>query len=276
MDDYLSNKLDPGARAAFEEKLKTDPNLKSEFELQQQFIEGIKNARIAELKTIMNNIAIPPASTGASVVAKVVLFAAVAGVIGTGLYYFLDQPEKTETPVIESIDSRPDTQEEPDVTRPSDNSADVPREPASAGQKPVDVPEPVDRQVDETSPQAQAPAPQIEVFDPSEEMEEDNSPVPIVENPTRLNHNPAIEVVIENSNKKYDFHYQFRDGKLFLYGPIEKDLYEILEIFSEDRRTMFLYLDGKYYFLKTNSEKLTPLRAIEDDTLIRKLDEYRN
>jgi hypothetical protein len=90
-----------------------------------------------------------------------------------------------------------------------------------------------------------------------------------------LHTSPSIAVEIDTKNKKYDFHYQFKDGKLFLYGPFENDLYEILEFFSDDKRTMFLFYQENFYLLKDDNEKLKPLGAIQDPSLIKKLKDYR-
>jgi hypothetical protein len=78
------------------------------------------------------------------------------------------------------------------------------------------------------------------------------------------------------TNKKYNYHYQFKDGKLFLYGPFEKELYEIMEFFNEEKRTLFLYHNENYYLLKDNSTSLKPLNPIQDTELLNKLKEYRN
>ena len=86
---------------------------------------------------------------------------------------------------------------------------------------------------------------------------------------------PSIAVEVDSENKKYDFHYQFAQDKLVLYGPFEKNLYEIMEFISEDKRTVFLYYQDRFYFLKDDTEKLKPLGAIQDPALIKKLKEYR-
>src|SRR5687768_16764423 len=89
LDDYLANRLGEQEKSAFEQKLNTDPDLKSEYELQQQLINGIKKARVAELKAMMGKIPVPAgSSTGTAIGAKIALWAAVVGVVGTGLYFY--------------------------------------------------------------------------------------------------------------------------------------------------------------------------------------------
>src|SRR6476620_8526902 len=97
LDDYLSNRLDAQERIEFENKLTQDPGLKSELELQQQFVAGIKKARIAELKSMLNNVPIPPATTGAAAGAKIAIAVVVAALVGTSIYYYFDQNQGKET-----------------------------------------------------------------------------------------------------------------------------------------------------------------------------------
>ena len=277
LDDYLSNRLDPDSRAAFEDKLKTDPTLQNELELQQQFIRGIRNARVAELKSMMNNIPVPPASTGAGIAAKVAIFTAVTGVVGMSLYFYLaaDSNESAPTREVEQVEPTITEEIPEEADKAGDQSAVVPKETSSAGQRPVTVPPPVEDKAE--VPLSEPAQPKVEVYDPSEETEDEGSVLTEIEGkPGTWSHRPTIDVVVDAAQKKYDFHYQFKDGKLFLYGSLQKDLYEILEIFSDEKRTMFLYHEHQYYLLKDGSEKITPLNPIEDPTLIKKLNEYRN
>jgi hypothetical protein len=81
---------------------------------------------------------------------------------------------------------------------------------------------------------------------------------------------------VKNDDNKYDFNYQFKEGRLVLFGPFEKNLYEILEIFSEDKRTVFLYYKKNYYLLRDDNENVRELEPITDQALIRKIKEYQS
>ena len=279
LDDYLANRLDENARAAFEQKLNTDFDLKHEYELQQQFIEGIKKARIAQLKSMMNNVPVPSLQPNATALAgKVVLWSVVIGIVGTGLYYYLNQDqgkEKTQETKIEDTLEKSSPVTESEAVKPHENAPVVSGEPSSSEQKPMESPKAIKRQ--QTVESQDIKDPQIDVFDPSEETDEtqpsrqgNEAIIPRVDNI------PSFEVSVDSENKKYNFHYQFKDGKLLLYGPFEKNLYEILEFFSEEKRTIFLFYKEDYYLLKDGNEKLSPLTPIQDVSLIKKLKEYRN
>jgi hypothetical protein len=283
LDDYLANRLDASERSAFEQKLNTDPALKSEYILQEQFVNGIKKARVAELKAMMNNVPVPSLQNNAGAMAgKVVLWTVLVGLVGSGLYLYFnrqDQPKSSEsTPkniIVEPEqkaegDTEAVTEEQP---QQHDDGAVVAEEPASSEQKPTQSPKPPKRSATEKQ---KVKEPAIDVFDPTKEAESESSS-PRIDGPIgNVNPNPSIEVSVDSENKKYNFHYQFRDGKLLLYGPFEKGLYEIMEFFSEDKRTIFLFYKENFYLLKDDSNKLKNLNVIEDQVLVKKLKEYRN
>lgn len=287
LDNYLAHKLGAEERSAFEQKLNTDPDLKSEFELQQQFINGIKKARMGELKTMLNNIPVPAAPTsGAAVGAKVAMWAVAVGVIGTGLYFYFDD-EKQLSPASEI-----QTQQEPDQSvksnlpedktqSESENSNEeapvVSEEPSSSEQKPVQSPKAIKKNDPGADQSSQEP--KLDVYDPTKETEENPSQSGNANNVISKERNaPSIAVEVDTENKKYNFHYQFKQGKLILYGPFEKNLYEIMEFFADDKRTLFLYYNDQYFLLKeeTGNGSVKPLAAIQDQELLKKLKEYRH
>jgi hypothetical protein len=280
LDDYLANRLDEKARAAFEQKLAIDPNLKSEFELQQEFVKGIKKVRAAEIKAMLNTVPVPaiPAQ-GTALTIKVAILTAVVGIVGTGLFLYLKQPDKTiETPETK-IEQQPKLEENtPDIPSNEESklhevSPVVSEEGSSSEEAPVELPKAVRKN---KTKKEESVKDRIKVFDPTKEENHDQSSQEGHHStlPQAMVSNMVVE--IDSENKKYSFHYQFKEGRLFLYGPFEKNLYEILEFFSEDKRTLFLFYKEEYYLLKDDSEKLKPLNPIQDTTLLKKLKESRN
>ena len=282
LDDYLGNRMDETSRAAFEQKINADQSLKGELELQQQMIAGIKKARITELKSMLNTVPVPAGqTTGVAVGTKVTLWVAVAGLIATGVYLYVNKDSKeVVVPTTETI--TPESDEVPDQ---NDNEANenaptkgthedspvVSSQESSSERKPVAPPKPGKKAI--TTEESR----KIEVYDPSKELEENTTDqVNEMLNQSHASVTPSVAVEIDSENKKYNFHYQFKDGKLFLYGPFEKDVYEIMEFFNEEKRTLFLYYNEHYYLLKDNSTSLKPLNAIQDAELLNKLKEYRN
>jgi hypothetical protein len=274
LDDYLTNRLSEGEKVAFEQKLKADPDLLGELNFQKSLIKGIQQARISELKAVLNNTPVPPPSFGGAVVGKIVASAVVTGLVGTGLYYFFNQESSsTQTETTQSVITPEEKQEDaasenvivPSTEENNSASQETTTEPSAAEQKSEGA---------ETKPA-------LDVYDPSAEddagekdSQEGNTSIKEETGPNEAN--VSIPVDIDRENKKYTFHYQFTGDRLHLFGPFEKNLYEIMEFFSGDKRTVFLYYKDSYYLLKENNKQVEPLDPIEDPALLKKLREYRN
>ena len=293
LDQYISNRLTAQDKAAFEKKLASDNALKNEFRIQQSIVEKIRAARVSELKTMFNSIPVSSMETGTAPIAKVVLWVAVAGAVGVGTYLFLkDDASETQTATSQeqvtneippSIESEPQStpkQESPAVgqnenTPSATNEQETPATtPSENGNEAGATPSASDKLKSEE--ESKAPAP-IDVFDPTEEANETRSntnPEEKISESSPL-HKSSIVVETDNTNKNYTFHYQFKNGKLYLYGAFEKNLYEIMEFFSDNKRTVFLYYKDSYYLLNEENETVKPLAPINDPTLIKKLRDYR-
>lgn len=288
LDQYVSNRLAAQDRTAFEKKLAVDTSLRQELQIQQRVVEKIREARASELKTMFNSIPTSALETGgASVGTKIALWAAVATVVGAGVYFYsvsdnngtfqdlsrqeevTDQAPQTTEPA----ESPAATDEQPPVTqeeKPSDNAVTPP---AENKEEASDTPQSQNDIKSEES--AKSPAP-LDVFDPTEEEKQSSdakSPAGVTES-TPL-HKSSIAVEFDSDNKRYDFHYQFKNGKLLMYGTFEKNLYEIMEFFSDNKRTVFLYYKDNYYLLNEETDDVKPLTAINDPLLLKKLKDYR-
>ena len=284
LDQYVTNRLTAQDKAAFEKKLAADNALKSEYQFQQKMVEKLREARVKELKTMFNNV---PASAlepgGTSVVTQVALWVAVVGAVGTGVYFFLnnedkaaDQPvakqEETITQTPQASESQQETpvQDAPVTATPEQSE---PVTPAVEDKKEENISQ-AENDV-KKSEEPKSPAP-MDVFDPTEEAEKTSASKPeekVLES-APLNKS-SIVVETDSNNKKYNFHYQVKNGKLYLYGTFEKNLYEIMEFFSGNKRTMFLFYKDNYYLLSEENETIKPLAPINDPTLVQKLKDYR-
>lgn len=269
MDDYLANRTSDADKVSFEKKLDADPALKSEFNSQQSVIEGIKKARVAELKNIMNNTPIPPAAGTSAIVTKVAAWVITLGIVGFGVYWFSQEEDQPTKEVTEEINP----------VLPQENEVEVVENQQTPVAEPVETEAETLTKKEEKSkvnkPKT-AKKPELEVYDPTNEAREDqitDAIDPII--PGAKQKVSTLIVVTDSTQKKYDFHYQFRDGKLVLMGSFDATLYEILEFFTDDKRTMFLYYTGEYYLLDESKTKPTPLTSITDQQLLKKLEMYR-
>ena len=274
VDQYLGNRLTGPEKSAFERKLETDTELRNEFSFQQKVVDSIRQARVAELKNMLNDIPVSSIPTeGASLLPKIGLWVVATAVIGTGLYFYLNQQDSTvvqpvkveaindETPANPKKDDEPKEeiviQPKPDESSKLNNKVKTPAATADV-KKPQD--EPVKPAV-------------LDVYDPTEETAKAGE--------LETEHNKgkdttAPSILVETlADSKYNFHYQFKDNKLYLYGSFEKNLYEIMEFFSNNKHTMFLFYKENYYLLNEEDEKVKPLAPIKDPTLLEKLKDYR-
>ena len=285
LDEYAGNRLNPQERAAFEKQLESDAELKNELSLQREIVEGIKTARKAELKSMLNNVPVSSIPTeGMSVAAKIGLWVIVAGLVSTGLYFYLNQEENS---VVQPAITNEITEEntENTVVDESKPAAEADKAAQPNQETPVQSqPKVAEKQTAETpAPKTSTPAavdeqPAVEpstldVFDPSEDAENAEQAAAEEIGP-KVSTKSSIAVETE-VDKRYNFHYQFRDNKLFLYGSFEKNFYEIMEFFSNNKRTMFLFYKDNYYLLSDSDQKVKPLSPINDAALLKKLRDYR-
>jgi hypothetical protein len=289
LDRYIANGLKGEEKAAFEQQLNADPDLSREYTLQQSIAEGIRQTRRVQLKAMLNAIPVPAATGGEAVLAKTLAGLLVAGAIGAGVYLYL-KPSNDSAATAQQESPATETQPESVVTSDTAPVTETPAAPLAQQHETVTTPAPTEqapatsktaRSKDTAATVPQEPAmakPNVTVFDPSEEggntaPHEDGSLRDSSTEPK--NAKSKIEVRTDNNNKKYTFHYQFKEGKLYLYGSFEKNLYEIMEFFSDNKRTVFLFYKESYYLLNEESEKIRPLTPINDPVLLKKLTDYR-
>jgi outer membrane biosynthesis protein TonB len=271
LDDYLSGRMDAEGRASFEGKLNADTELQQAHDLQSQLIEGIRQARISELKALLNNTPVPAISTGSTLL-KAGAWVLVAAAAATGVYYWLgnNDPLPADTPVVSApADSEPSTDQSQEPTVATQQP-----EPHETAQPKTET----ENKSSESEASKPVKKPDVRPYEPTSESDDSrpDNVVPQVDNNTE---SPVVastvEVEIDNSSRKLDFHYQFRDNKLILFGTFEKDLYTILEFFHENKRTVFLNYNSSYYLLDESKDKPTPLKAVTDPALLQKLKEFR-
>lgn len=277
LDDYISNRLTGADKEYIERKLEQDPDLRSEYAVQKQIATALRNVRAAELKQMLNNIPVPPVNgpvSGLTKIAGAVIVALASLSIG---YYFWQSGIQRPTPG-SSLTEQPaepapsvESEQVPEVI--SDDAKPVVKEPERTS-KPNSAAKTDDKQV-----AAQKNTSRINVFDPSSDEETPADPVipeANVSNGAQATMKASQMVVeTENTDKKYSFHYQVKDGKLILYGPFEENFYEILEFIASEKRTVFLFYRDSYYLLNIQAEKITPLVAVNDPELLSKLRQYR-
>ena len=277
----------------FEHQLAHDPELESSFQFQKEIVETLRESRRMELKNMLNQISVGSSgSTSSGLFGKIAAGVAIVSLIGMGSYYLLNiNSEQTtaqstsEQTTEELLLNREPAQNEGIAALDEDQTIDEQTQPhAEAG---IEEP-PVEETLETVAGNAETAVPVVEEpnFEKPEALDEfgveeasaDEISVPETystakkESLTKSN----IEVLTDNTKKKYSFHYQFSGERLYLYGSFDKDLYEILEFNSDNKRTVFLYYRNKYYPIFSDTKKITPLEELDEKQLVEKLDNIRN
>lgn len=259
LDDYLTNRLSEGDRIAFERRLTADPDLRNEFSLQQRLVDGIREARRAELKSMLNRVEIPAADTGNSLSTKIALGTAATLIAGAAAYWFLrDEAIPVETkssPAQEEI-----------VTEQSSTET----EPSAKVQRPGTATD------DQVSPDVQ---PQVETDKNQTSAGTEHSKPSLAKKPEPLSaptgpsaiSPSSVAVEVEASDSRYSFHYQFENEKLRLFGPFEKGQYKVIELASSEKRLLFLAYRDRYYALAKEQGEVRALIPVEDPNLLQRL-----
>jgi hypothetical protein len=285
LDDYISNRLHGQEREAFEDKLNQDPDLKAEYNVQARIAESLRKARAVELKNLLNNIptsAIPV--DGSSNLLRYSAGAVIVAAIAIAIYFGSSQNDESQK--VSSPEITADTaikKEEPiqaEQITPSDEPV-VPAEEAApkTSESKKSVSPLKDTQTSTSTNKETSPTPStVDVYDPSNENDGSTAEVPsaVNETPVVRAEPSKMPVEVDDSNRKYNFHYRLTDGKLVLYGAFDKDLYEILEFITEEKHTVFLFYKNNYYLLDESNKNIKALTPVTDRVLLQKLKEYRS
>ena len=297
IERYLAQSLPEKERILFEQALASDPALHKEFLLQKDIIEGIQNHRRAELKDRLDQITPPPfwnpflqygaLKTGIAITGILIIGAA-AFWFGTGAkepgssrdlaVSTADALRVAELPAIAPETSTTET-EAADLAVAEEPVAEVVEEtPAVASAKRDATP---DNKESESEKAVAEAAPPREITKPNvianfdEEVVGAEDPDTDAELPELgasevVSDIDALEVATKES-KRYAFHYQFFNNKLYLYGDFEQIPYEILELNHLSGKTHYLYYKDTYYPIAQNVQDISPLVPIDDEDIIREL-----
>ncbi len=268
IEKYVTGQLQGPEKEAFELQLQTEPSLQVDVALQKQIIEGIKSARVKELKAILNQVPVTGLMQSGISTVKIITGTITAGVIFIGaIFYFKPWQKEIVTPVV--VNEVPSVQKNTKIEV-------APSEPKE------DVTSSVSTEVNKEAKKKLSPSkkqktvqPKIEVVDPTNELvKEPSRDQEKLAKPHSVIVTSRIGVEINSSSAKYSFHYQFLQGKLILYGIFDNGLYEIIEV-NGDTHSIFLYYKDNYYLLNEKQSAITPLTTIKDLELVKRLKEYR-
>ncbi|MEM7551771.1 MAG: hypothetical protein AAF363_18970 [Bacteroidota bacterium] len=285
LDAYLRGDLDENSKSNFLNEVNQNPELQSKISFEKQLVEGIKEARVLEIKKNLSSIPVSyqPGFWESVGSAKVAISSGiVVGLLGISAYIFLpdDDTVLKESDLVDVTE----IQELNDISNSvTDSDNIIVENNTSQNTDSKGVTEDID---DEIVPKVEfAPINdikisveaesnnEVETFDPSILEPEDNFISPSSSDLKNVEKDESHKTLYESTtieridDGEHDFHYQFYNKKLFLYGSFSKSPYEIIELNSEEGRQYFLYYDHDFYPLDRDRDEIGELKALRDSSL---------
>lgn len=262
LDDYLTNRLSEQDRSAFEQRLQSDPDLQQEYALQKRVIQGIKDARVAQLKSMLNQVPVPSAAGNA--IASKVLFGTVVAIViaAAALWFYRHEP---------SAPKQPQRQSEQKSTTPD-------QEPANTGKLPEKESLPSitqDAHVQESDRNQTSAGTEHSKPSLAKRPDPVSGPAGNTTDRDEKAADAVASVVIIDTNAGYTYHYGFNNGNLTLYGPFEEGSYEIVTVETGAKSVVSLYHQEKYHVLDETAGEIRSLKPVTDSDLLGKLEKQR-
>jgi hypothetical protein len=278
---YLEGGMTGSEQYIFEDQLTSDPLLKTEFEHQNEIVNGLKEFRKTQLKTRLNNLTVGPGIIGVlsqSVSMKTLSYVVTSILIGAGSYYYFNGPRKPKAVNLSYVESRLDfLLPESDY---SNNAVDL----SYKYNQNTDLTEWIIEEETKKNGEAEEQTNKISLIDFSvpevhDDVSTDDPPEPeqilekaVARSESFVAAGEFSKVDIENVvNNRYKFHYKLDNNKLYLYGKFEASPYEIIEINSFQSKKLFFYYNRNYFKLNQNVNDISPLLKIENPEIITEL-----
>ncbi|MEM6525108.1 MAG: hypothetical protein AAF693_14995 [Bacteroidota bacterium] len=281
IDAYLRDEMDSSQKSAFEEQMASDPKLQGEFEFQKKVVSGIAEVRKLELKAMLDKVIITGGVAESVTLGKVAAGLLMIGAVGWGIYYF-NQPSKSGEfiPVAKEAEN-PEELIIFDGQNSRIEKKRAPNETGEDGEGNVTSSEKIEPSSSQNL-QTNASEPQINKPELLTDFSGDTNASDSLLAPGstavagEAEEISSIDVSVDNTKKKFTFHYQFKNGRLFLYGDFSSDLYEILEFNTNNERALFLFYKGKFYDLNDDYDRIMELKTVKNKTLVSKLEKARS
>jgi hypothetical protein len=278
---YLEGGMTGSEQYIFEDQLTSDPLLKTEFEHQNEIVNGLKEFRKTQLKTRLNNLTVGPGIIGVlsqSVSMKTLSYVVTSILIGAGSYYYFNSPRKPKAVNLSYVESRLDFLL-PEIDY-SNNAVDL----SYKYNQNTDLTEWIIEEETKKNGEAEEQTNKISLIDFSvpevhDDVSTDDPPEPeqilekaVARSESFVAAGEFSKVDIENVvNNRYKFHYKLDNNKLYLYGKFEASPYEIIEINSFQSKKLFFYYNRNYFKLNQNVNDISPLLKIENPEIITEL-----
>ncbi len=274
IEAYLLDRLEPDQKIAFETAMSRDPLLAREVSVEQDTLQAIRQYRKAELKARLDAIEIPKSQwkDAGKIAASILLLS----ILGIGAYVLIPsapENEKLPQPILEvSV---------PEAARPVE-TVSSPEKIEKTDLPPVDGKTAANIK-EHVSGQHIAPlVSQPDVVAKTPDMNDSFLIEEGIDKQVTLP-NPDIAKVVDTKEKlsvdlidqEGPTRYKYYNNKVFLYGALNSEPYEILELNSNLGKELYLYFKGAFYKLNANTYDASNLDAITDLELKNQLEQLR-
>ena len=274
VEAYFNNELNSSDKSEFLNEMESDTELKSEYNFQNEIINGIKDARKAELKAMLNRVPITSVSTATTGLYKIFAGSVATILLGTASWYYFTTTEQVE------LSNQTEVVKDYTENKVAENNISKTEDLQKTTNTPI-LEEGAKESTEQVTERKEVPSaintpvlPNSENDFESQSLPEENLEIPSDLSSASINLNSKVDVKIV-MKKKYDFHYQFSHSKLVLYGEFEEGLFEVLELNKEDNVEVYLYYKSNFYYILNNTNSISPLKPVSDKNLKLKLEGLR-
>lgn len=278
IESYFEGSISPTDKSMLEARIKSDPLVKAEFNLQQNIINGISQVRKQELKTRLASISLPTHTGILTGSGAKWLAGTVAGVtiFGSILYWSLISFNESIKPI--------DLQFNQEISFNKESLAVLPKpitladhgankqvaktttiaEPATIAKREILEKEEIAGKTATVEPQSLMSYEDDKVFANRTEDNLEN----IASRDVAHNRADKTEIVFLDAIEDLgSYHYRYYNSKLYLYGNFKEIPYQIIEINDRGKKQLFLSHNEEVFIIKDNTIDITELKKLEDEIL---------
>ena len=275
IEAYFEGSISPREKVMLDAKIKSDPLVKAEFDLQQNIVKGISSARKLELKSRLASIDLP-STTGILTGSGVKWLAGtVAGVtiFGSVLYWSLISFDNNIKPIDIKLNQEIAFAERSFVSFPEL----VEKEFEAKNTETTFIKSPVAEKViedeavvEEKDATAKVQPQALMSYDDDQLFKNENDENLETIESRKIAHNRADKTEIaflDAVEDKDNYQYRYYNSKLYLYGDFKEMPYQIIELNDKGKKQLFLSHNNEVYTIKDNTTEVTELRKIQDEML---------
>jgi hypothetical protein len=280
IEAYFEGDITPAEKAMLEAKVNSDPLVKAEFDLQQNIVNGISNARKMELKSRLSAIELPTQTGVLSGSGAKWLAGTVAGVtlFGSLLYWSLISFEENIKPIDlkkthEIVFQSTQISDFPDIKENSKEQKETKAQRVKTPKKKIDESEITESNesvlVDNNVTAKVKPQSLISYEDDNLFSNQNEDELKRIESrevtPNRAD-KTEIEFLAPVENED-NYHYRYYNSKLYLYGDFKDMPYQIIELNDNGKKQLFLSHNDEVYIITDKTTEITELQKLKDEML---------